>query len=179
MKNFLLFCCCGLLLYGCQDPTVERSEEFMYVSIPFVHEKAALLQTVPIITNTVNYVELEGLEFSKDTTFYLGAYCSGMVLPSGNVQVEFSLATDSLSSLQKKGVPQSAYSLLPDEYYSIDSWETIIPEKQVNGYLEIKLKTASIPIGRNYILPIKISKISNYQLDQPNSFILLGIRNMQ
>lgn len=177
MKNFLLLCFCGLLLYGCQDPTIERSEEYMNVYIPLIHEKAALLQTVPIITNTVNYVELERLEFSKDTTFYLGAYCSGMVLPSEDVNVEFSLAIDSLTSLQKKGTPQSAYSLLPSEYYSIDSWETKIPKNQVNGYLKIELKTSSIPVGSNFILPIQISKISNYQLDQPNSFILLGIRN--
>lgn len=177
MKNFLLLCFCGLLIYGCQDPTVERSEEYMNVYIPMVQEKETLLQTVPIITNSVNYVELENLDFSKDTTFYLGAYCSGMVLSSEDIEIEFSLATDSLTSLQRKGASQSKYSILPQEYFTIDSWETVIPRQKTNGFLEILLKTSSIPAGSNYILPVKISNISKYQLDLPNSFILLGIRN--
>lgn len=177
MKKFLLSYFCGLFLLGCQDPTVERSEEYMSVYIPMVQEKKALLQTVPIVANSVNYVELEKLEFSKDTTFYLGAYCSGMVLPSEDIKVEFSLASDSLSSLQRKGVAQSAYTILPQEYYSIDSWEATIPRNKSNGYLKIMLGTSAIPAGSNFILPIKITKISKYQLDISNSFILLGIRN--
>ena len=177
MKNFLLLCFCWILIYGCQDPTIERNEEYMNVYIPMVKEKEALLQTVPIINNSVNYVELKKLDFSKDTTLYLGAYCSGMVLPSEDIEVEFSLATDSLTSLQKKGDSQSNYLILPKEYYIIDSWKTIIPRHKTNAYLEILLKTSSIPAGSNFILPVKISNISKYQLDMSNSFILIGIRN--
>lgn len=177
MNKVILYSFCGLLLFGCKDPVVERSEEYMNVYIPMVQKKETLLQMAPIVTNTVNYVELENLKFDKDTTFYLGVYCGGMVLPSEDVKVEFSIATDSLSSLQKKGVFQSNFTMLPQEYYSIDSWETIIPRNKTTGYLEIILRTSDIPVESNFILPIKVSNVSKYQLDLPNSFILLGVRN--
>lgn len=163
------------LLIQCESPEVSRQEEYMKVYIPMVQQKNSTLQTSPLILNSVNFVPLNELDFSKDTTLFVGVYCGGMVLPDENIFVEFELETDSLTSLQKKNSVQSSFSLLPEQYYSIDSWKVEIPRNNVNGYLKVNLKNTLIPEGSKYILPLRIKQVSKYEIDPSTSFILLGI----
>lgn len=170
----LIFLVCGI--FSCDDSKdIERFEEYMNVYIPLTIEKNSILQTIPLVKNSVNFVEIPHLNFANDTLFLLGAYCGGMVAPPEDLHVEFSFIPDSLVSLQKKNVPQSVYRQLPEDYYSIENWNVTIPKGHENGYLPVNLKLSQIPAGSKFILPIQISKVSKYDLDLEKSFILLAI----
>lgn len=176
MKKHLLFLWLACCIYGCNDPTdVTREDEYMHVYIPLTIEKNSVLQTVPIVYNDVNFVAMDKLDFSKDTLLLLGAYCGGTNLPAKDIRVEFSLATDTLLSLQNKPVPQAIYQLLPENYYSVNSWSQTIPKRNTNCYMEIEIKLTQIPEGSKFILPVKVNDVSNYAIDPEKSFILLGI----
>lgn len=177
MRKFILLFLTSLSFFwiACEDPAVPRQEEYMTLYLPMVQEKSSVLQAFPLVSNTVNYVELDKLSFERDTLLKIGVYCGGMVVPQQEVKIEFALATDSLSSLQQKGVPESSYPLLPEEYYSIASWNVTIPQGNPNGYLEVQLKNTEIPQGGQFILPLKIKSTSVYTLNEAASFILLGI----
>ena len=173
--SFLFLICC-LSIISCNDSKdIDRLEEYMSIYIPRTIEKSTTLQTVPLVKNNVNFVELSGLDFKRDTTFVLGVYCGGTVAPSEDVHVKLALETDSLVSLQKKNVPQSVYVQLPENFYSIDNWNVIIPKGRENGYLNIDLKLSQIPARSKYILPVRIDNISKYALNPEMSFILLAI----
>jgi hypothetical protein len=166
----------GVLATSCnKDP--ERPQEYMTVYMPLVgNNKAERLRDVPIVFNTVNL--LENIKFSKerDTVFNLGIYCGGSIMPQQDIALKLALATDSLTSLQKKGVSQSVYTLLPAEYYNIDSWEANIPQGEVMTYFPISIKTSAIPQDSQYVLPIRIESTNVYELDNSRSFILLAIK---
>ena len=163
-------------MYGCDNPRdIDRQDEYMNVYLPMTIEKNNILQHVPLIYNDVNFLELEGLNFSKDTTFVLGAYCAGTNFTSQDVSVDFSLANDILLSLQSKPVPQAAYQLLPESYYTVNSWNQSITKGETNCYMNIELKLTQLPAGSHFILPVKVDKVSKYNIDPEKSFILLGI----
>lgn len=176
MRRLLFLLLATSFMFSCNDAKdIDRDEEYMNVYIPLTIQKNSVLQTIPIVKNDVNFVELSGLNFASDTLFTLGAYCGGMVAPSEDLQVEFALLPDSLVSLQKKNVPQSVYQLLPENYYSVDNWNVTIPKGRENGYLDVNLKLSQIPAGSKYVLPVRISHVSRYMLDPGRSFILLAI----
>lgn len=178
MKKLMFLIMLSCFMFSCNDAKdIDRDEEYMNVYIPMTIQKNSVLQTVPIVRNSVNFVEMSGLNFSADTLFQLGAYCGGMVAPLEDLALELSLETDSLASLQNKKVPQSTYQLLPEKYYSVDNWNVTIPKGHENGYLNVNLKLSQIPAGSRFILPVRISKVSNYMLDPERSFILLAINN--
>lgn len=176
MKGLMLLILLSCFMFSCNDSKdIDRDEEYMNVYIPLTNQKNSVLQMIPIVKNSVNFVEMSNLNFSADTLFKLGAYCGGMVSPATDVKVEFSLITDSLVSLQKKQVPQSDYQLLPEQYYSVNNWNVTIPKGHENGYLEINLRLSQIPAGSQFILPVQIAQVSSYMLDPDRSFILLAI----
>ncbi|RHJ86708.1 DUF1735 domain-containing protein [Parabacteroides sp. AM08-6] len=176
MKKVILFISIICCIFSCNDSKdIDRIEEYMNVYIPLCVEKNSILQTVPLVKNSVNFVEISNFNFNSDTLFLLGAYCGGTLAPSEDLKVEFSLATDSLVSLQKKNVSQSVYQQLPEKYYSIENWNVTIPKGHENGYLNVNLKLSQIPAGSKFILPIRINSVSKYDLDPEKSFILLAI----
>ena len=175
MRNKLLLLLMVIFAAGCEDPNVERDPEYMNIYIPKSHEKSDLLQTVPIVYNTVNFVKLTGLDFNKDTVLLVGAYCGGMILNGGDITLEFALAEDSLASLQNKPVSQAVYKNLPAEYYTVDNWTVRIPKNDTNGYLKVNLKNSLIPENSQFILPLRIKSSSKYSIDPSFSFILLAI----
>lgn len=164
-----------LILFAgaCSDP-YKLPEEYMQVFIPLVTDKAEVLQEVPLVKNSVNFVPVQALGFEKDSLFRLGIYCSGTNNPSEDIHVKLALATDSLQALQRKGIPQSGYLMLPESLYSVKSWEVVIPKGQECAYFDVELKNTRIPEGSTYILPIKIEYVSKYAYKESNSFILLG-----
>lgn len=174
-KVFYLSCIMmTMFLSRCYDPDVERDEEYMTIYIPMCQEKISTLQNIPLVENTVNFVPLH-LNTEKDTLLKVGVYCGGMVLPAKDINLKMGLELDSLISLQEKDVPQSVYKLLPENYYTVDSWDITIPRGQISENLNINIKCSEIPSGSNYVLPLKIVNTSDYTINSASSFLLLGI----
>lgn len=174
-KVFYLSCVImTMFLSKCYDPSVERDEEYMTIYIPMCQEKISTLQNIPLVENTVNFVPLH-FKTEKDTLLKVGVYCGGMILPMADINLKMGLELDSLISLQEKGVPLSVYKLLPENYYTVDSWDITIPKGQVSENLNIDIKYSEIPSGSKYVLPLKIVNSSDYAINRASSFLLLGI----
>ena len=87
MKKILrLFLIGSLLFVSCQD-----DEEMKYASVYF-----------PLATwADGNGIFQTKFDFSRDTTYIVGAYCSGSLLPERDIRVTMELATDSLASAKQ------------------------------------------------------------------------------
>lgn len=163
MKKICSFFLVGfLLLASCQ-----KDEEMKYASVYF-----------PLATwADGNGIFQTEFDFTRDTTYIVGAYCSGSILPERNIRVKIELATDSLASARQASAAIQAYELLPESAYTVDpaSLECIIRKGTERGDLLVTFHTSQLAADKKYILPLRIQSVSEYEIAPRYNTLFFGI----
>ena len=101
----LLLCLCSLGFTACDD----EDEQMEYASIYF-----------PLATRAgSNGLFSASFDFSRDTTFIIGAYCAGSILPPEDIVVGIEVAADSLASAAQTDAQLAGMTLLPADTYEV------------------------------------------------------------
>ena len=163
MKKILrLFLVGSLLLVSCQD-----DEEMKYASVYF-----------PLATwADGNGIFQTKFDFSRDTTYIVGAYCSGSIMPEHDIRVTMELATDSLASAKQASAAIRAYDLLPESAYTVEpaSLECTIRRGTERGDLLVTSHTSQLDADKKYILPLRIRSVSEYEIAPRYNTLFFGI----
>lgn len=163
MKKLLhLFLLGSLLFVSCQD-----DEEMKYASIYF-----------PLATwADGNGIFQTKFDFSRDTTYIVGAYCSGSIMPRSDIRVTMELAADSLVSAQQVSAAIRNYELLPESAYTVDpaSLQCVIRKGTERGDLLITFHTSQLDADKKYILPLRIQSVSEHEIAPRYNTLFFGI----
>ncbi len=163
MKKILrLFLVGSLLLVSCQD-----DEEMKYASV-----------YLPLATwADGNGIFQTKFDFSRDTAYIVGAYCSGSILPEHDIRVTMELATDSLASAKQASAAIQAYDLLPESAYTVEpaSLECTIRKGTERGDLLVTFHTSQLDADKKYILPLRIQSVSEYGIAPRYNTLFFGI----
>lgn len=163
MKKILrLFLVGSLLFVSCQD-----DDEMKYASVYF-----------PLATwADGNGIFQTKFDFTKDTTYIVGAYCSGSILPEHDIRVTMELATDSLASAKQASAVIQAYELLPESAYSVQpaGLECTIRRGTERGDLLVTFHTSRLDADKKYILPLRIQSVSAYEIAPRYNTLFFGI----
>jgi hypothetical protein len=151
------------LLFSC---TAEE-EQMEYAQIYF-----------PLSTRATNGVFVANFDFTKDTTFIVGAYCAGSVLPPQDISVQIALAGDLLTEAQVTNPALASYELLPASAYEISPEDiaVVIKKGTERGDLSIIFHTATLDDSKQYILPLKITSTSLYEVSATYGTLFFGIK---
>ncbi len=163
MRKLLpLFLLVSIAFTACQD-----DEEMKYASIYF-----------PLAT----WADSDGIfqtefDFSRDTTYIVGAYCAGSILPEGDIQVVVELAADSLAKAQATIPELLNYELLPDNAYSVtpEDMTCVIRKGTERGDLSVTFHTSQLDADKKYILPLRILSVSRYEIAPRYNTLFFGV----
>lgn len=156
---FLLVC---IAFASCQE-----DEEMRYASIYF-----------PLATwADGNGVFQAEFDFTKDTTYIVGAYCAGSIMPEGDILVTMELAADSLAAAQQKVSALQAYELMPQAAYSIqpENMQCVIRKGVERGDLLVTFHTSQLDADKKYILPLRIQSVSRYEIAPHYNTLFFGV----
>lgn len=168
MKRIIpVFILCTLLFFACDND----DEKMEYAKIYF-----------PLATRAdQNGIFLARFDYAKDTTFIIGAYCAGSILPTQDVRVAIGLAEDSLLNAQQQNVTVAGYNLLPAEAYEVLPADTVTTIKKgtERGDIKVKFHTSVLDPGKQYILPLYIKSTSYYEIAAKYNYLFFGIKIQQ
>lgn len=111
---------------------------------------------------------------------FISLYCSGTVAPEENIPVVLKLNPNAINEYNKSSFDESSYYkhlvMLPEEFYEVPSWETVIRQGEVYGKLPIYLKTMNWDPDSVYVLPLSIESVSgDYEINSKLSTIFYQI----
>jgi hypothetical protein len=158
-KKLVLFSMLGigmlgtaLMLLQCAEPyaTSIELEQFMYLSLSGAKENP-------------NIKKLD-LGSSNDTLFYLSiAYGGTTNYEQGNITAEIAVDKSIVDAYNAANVTN--YLPLPEGTYSIDKTSlTIENGKHVSDVAKLTVKTASVNLANEYILPVTVKSVSGSDL---------------
>lgn len=164
MKKILqLFLTGSLLFVSCQN-----EEEIKYASVFF-----------PLAT----WADGDGIfqtafDFSRDTSYLVGAYCSGSVMPRNDILVTMELALDSLASAREVSPALQEYELLPEGAYTIEpaTLQCVIRKGTERGDLSVTFHTSQLNADKKYILPLQIRSVSEHTIAARYNTLFFGIK---
>lgn len=112
-------------------------------------------------------------DFSRDTTFIIGAYCAGSILPEEDVEVEIAPAADSLAATASL----SGWTLLPDEAWEADPADMRVTVRRgtERGDMVVTFHTQRLDPARKYILPLRIESVSHYEIAPKYHTLFFGV----
>ena len=113
----------------------------------------------------------------KDTTFIIGAYCSGSIITPEDVRVKIDFAYEEFSDAQASVSALAGYELMPEEALVIEpgNMEVVIAAGKERADLKVTFYTAYLTAGHKYVLPVKISSVSLYEITEKNSVLFFGV----
>jgi hypothetical protein len=125
-----------------------------------------------------NGLFLAPFDYTRDTTFIVGAYCSGSLLPQNDVRVELELASDSLAAAQALIPALAAYAELPVAAYTVApaDMSCVIRRGAERGDVGVTFHTTQLDPAVSYILPLRIRSVSRYEIAEKYSTLFFGIR---
>lgn len=111
---------------------------------------------------------------------FISLYCSGTVPPEEEIPVVLKLNPEAMAEYNKSSFDEISYYkhlvMLPEEYYEVPSWKTVIKPGEVYGKLPIHLKTMNWDPDSVYVLPLSIESVSgNYEVNPKLSTIFYQI----
>lgn len=139
-----------LLLTSCENPI----EENYNVENP---DSYTLVYTI----NAVSDASKSSLTFplERDTTFKVYANLSCIQDPGKDIAVKFRVATDLTDSYNE--LNQTSYMAMPEECYSIDRLEVVIPKGEyTSSPVEIRLNSKAFDGIGVFLLPLQIESVS-------------------
>ena len=160
----LLLCLCSLGFTACDD----EDEQMEYASIYF-----------PLATRAgSNGLFSASFDFSRDTTFIIGAYCAGSILPPEDIVVGIEVAADSLASAAQTDAQLAGMTLLPADTYGASpaSMQAVIRKGTERGDLTFTFHTQTLDPGTQYVLPLKIVSTSHYVIAPKYQCVFFGIK---
>ena len=156
---FLLLLLAPLAFCSCEKET----EEMKYAAVYF-----------PLATraDTDGVFQAE-FKFDRDTTFMVAVYCAGSIMTPVDVDVQLVSAADSLSKLPKL----ADYELLPEDAYTTNPEDLRLTVKKntERGEMFVTFLTSRLDPEKKYILPLKIERVSQYEIASKYECLFFGI----
>ena len=120
-------------------------------------------------------------QLGEETTGYLTLYCGGTEHLQNDVRVEMEYDDTLLEEYNYRNfdLDYSKYAvLLPEENYEILSFETILRAEDEDSYslLPIKINPDGLNPDLNYMLPMKIKSISDYEINPDKQRVMFNVK---
>lgn len=157
---FLLFL---MFMFSCEN----EEEQMEYAKIYF-----------PLSTRATNGVFVANFDFTKDTTFIVGAYCAGSILPTQDISVQIAFAEDLFTESQVTNPALAGYELLPASAYEVSPEDMTVTIKKgtERGDIKITFHNTNLDDSKQYILPLKIASTSQYEISPTHGTLFFGIK---
>lgn len=132
---------------------------------------------LPLATRATNGVFNASFTADKDTTFIVGAYCSGSIMTPVDVDVTLALATEEFAAAKAEKPALASYQLLPADCYDIvpSDMKVTIKAKTERADISVNFHTSKFTPGTNYVLPLKVAEVSEYEISESYNVLFFGV----
>lgn len=132
---------------------------------------------LPLASRATNGVFDASFNCDADTSFIVGAYCSGSIMTKVDVDVRFAPAVEEFEAAKETNARLADYTILPEEYYQISpsNLEVTIKAGTDRADLKVHFYTSSFDRGKKYVLPLKLESVSEYEIAENYNVLFFGV----
>ncbi|WP_352422389.1 DUF4361 domain-containing protein [Proteiniphilum sp.] len=143
-----------------------------------VYKKEQYKKVIALVSNEdYNVFPVVHDLYDPESTGYVGASCGGTHPSDEMIYLSLSLNTEVIEkfNINNYDVDISKYAkMLPEEMYTIDSYEINIPAGDYSGRMKISVRPEGLSPDSIYFIPLKISN-STYEVNPDKDYVLYRV----